>query len=116
MAISEVFSGTTATISSTEYYLASASTTPTWQTADGVYQCWIDLGALVAGDIFRVACYERVLSGDVAEEVFIQNVTGPNDAPHLVTPSLILMHGWEFSILKISGTDRAFPYSIRQIA
>lgn len=116
MAITEAFSGTTAAVGTTVHYLTANSTTQTLQTDDGVYQCWIDLGNLAAGDIFQIKVWEKVISSGAVEDVVSQNVAGPVDAPHFVTPTLILIHGWDFSIAKISGTDRAFDYSIRKIA
>jgi len=115
MAISEAFTSS-ASISTTERFLASDSTTATYQTTDGVYQCFLDLNALAAGDIFQVKVYEKVASGGTARVVMIDNVTGPLDSPHYATPSLILLHGWEFSLVKITGTDRSIEWSIRQIA
>ncbi len=49
MAITEAFNASV-TVTATEYFLASASTTKTNQTADGVYQLWLDLNALANGD------------------------------------------------------------------
>jgi hypothetical protein len=115
MAISEAFSNS-ATISTTERFLASNSTSATYQTTDGVYQLWLDLSALAVGDIFQVKVYEKVASAGTARVVMIDNVTGPLDSPHYVSPTLILLHGWEYSLVKIAGTDRAIPWSIRQLA
>lgn len=114
MAISESHTGS-ATIGTTVYYLASASTTATPQTTDGVYQLFIDLENLAAGDIVQVCCWEKVTAAGSFEKVWIDNVTGPLDSPHYVTPSLVLMHGWEFSLAKITGTDRTLSWSIRKI-
>jgi hypothetical protein len=33
-----------------------------------------------------------------------------------VTPTLVLINGFDFTIIKIAGTDRAFSGSIRKIA
>lgn len=115
MAISEAFTNS-ASVSTTERFLASNSTSATYQTDDGVYQCWLDFSALAAGDIYAIKVYEKVASGGTARAVLIDNVTGPLDSPHYVTPSLILLHGWEFSLLKVSGTDRSIAWSIRKIA
>ena len=32
-----------------------------------------------------------------------------------VTPALVLMHGWDMTILKLAGTDRSIEWSIRQV-
>lgn len=115
MAISEAFQASVS-VSTTEYFLASASTTKTDQTADGVYQCFLDLSALAAGDVFRIRCYERVSSGGTARVVLEENVAGPLGSPHYVTPSLILIHGWEFSLTRLAGSDRTIVWSIRKVA
>lgn len=115
MALSET-STSSATITTTERYLASDSTTKTDQTTDGVYQLFLDLSALAAGDIYRVRIYERVTSAGTARVVMEENVAGPVGAPHYVTPSMIFVHGWEFSLTKIAGTDRSITWSIRSVA
>lgn len=112
MALSEAFTNS-ASISTTEYFLASNSTTKTDQTTDGAYQAFIDMSTLAAGDIFRVRIYERVTSAGTSRVVMEENVAGPVGTPHYVTPTLILLHGWEFSVTKIAGTDRTLPWSIR---
>jgi hypothetical protein len=114
MAISEAFTNS-ATITTTERFLASNSTTATYQTDDGVYQLWLDLSNLAAGDIVSVKVYEKVASAGTSRAVLIDNVTGPLDSPHYVTPSLIMLHGWEFSLTKVTGTDRSIAWSIRKI-
>lgn len=115
MAISEAFNGS-ASISTTEYFLASNSTTATYQTGDGVYQLFLDLNALAAGDIYELKCYEKTRSASTARVVFSETIRGPLASPVLATPSLLLLHGWEFSLDKIAGTDRTIEWSIRQVA
>lgn len=115
MAISEAFANS-ATITTTERFLASNSTTATYQTDDGVYQLFLDFNNVAAGDIFQVKVYEKVVAGGNADIVYIDNVTGPLDSPHYASPSLILLHGWEFSLVKVTGTDRVIEWSIRKVA
>jgi hypothetical protein len=43
-------------------------------------------------------------------------VAGAQADPLFVTPSLIFLHGWEFSLKKLAGTDRSIEWSIRQVA
>jgi len=33
-----------------------------------------------------------------------------------VTPSLLLIHGWDMTLLKVAGTDRAIDWSIRAVS
>ena len=115
MAISEAFANT-ATISTTEFYLASNSTTKTDQTDDGIYQLWLKLDALTTADSFRVRLYERVLSGDTTAGAAEWSVTGDATNPRSPSPTFILLHGWEFSLQKITGTDRSISWSIRKVA
>lgn len=115
MAISEAFQNS-ATITTTERFLASNSTTKTDQTDDGIFQLFLELNNLANGDEFRVRVYERISSGGttrIAEEWIIANAQA---SPIWATPALILMHGWEFSLTKVAGTDRAIAWSIRKVA
>jgi hypothetical protein len=114
MTISQAFTSS-ATIGGTERFCASDSTSKTDQTDDGVYQLFLDLSALAAGDIFRIRVYEKVISGGTSRVVMEENVPGPVGAPHYVTPTLILLHGWEFSLFKVAGTDRSIAWSIRKV-
>lgn len=115
MAISEAFSGS-ASISTTEYDLPSASTTKSSQTTDGIYQLFLDLSALTSTESYTLRIYEKTRSTStqrVAEEVII---AGLQAEPVYVTPSLLLMHGWTFTLTKLQGTDRTIEWSIRQVA
>lgn len=115
MALTEAFQNN-GTIGTTEFYLASNSTTKTDQTTDGIFQLFLDLNAVTTADTFQVRIYERVSSGGTARCVEEWVVTGNSNTPHWATPALVLMHGWEFSLKKISGTDRNIVWSIRSVA
>jgi hypothetical protein len=115
MAISEAFSGT-ASISTTEYSLPNASTTLTPRTEDGIYQLFLDLSALVAGDEYELKLYEKCRSGDTQRVVERWSFTGAQSLPLFASPSLILLHGWDMTLDKIAGTDRTILWSIRQVA
>lgn len=115
MAITEAFQSS-ATIGATEYFCASASTTKTDQTTDGVYQAFFELNNLAAGDEYRIRVYERISSGGTARIVEEWVIAGAQSLPLWPTPSLLLLHGWEFSLQKLAGTDRSIAWSIRQVA
>jgi hypothetical protein len=115
MAISEAFNGS-ASISTTEYDLPSASTTLSAQTTDGIYQVFIDLNALTATEEYRLRIYEKTRSSStqrVVEEVII---SGVQNEPNYVTPALLLLHGWTVTLKKNQGTDRTIEWSIRSVA
>jgi hypothetical protein len=115
MSITEAFTGS-ASMGSTEYYLAAASTSETPQTVDGVYQLFLDLSALAKGDVFIIRGYEKVQSAGTQRIYFTDRVANAQGDPHWVSPAFTLMHGWDFSIQKSAGTDRTIAYSIRQVA
>lgn len=115
MAISEVFADS-ATIGTTEYFLASDSTSATYQTTDGVYQVWLECNNLAIGDQFQVRIYEKVQSASTARVVASWVIAHAQVDPNWVSPSLIFLHGWEISLQKLAGTDRAIAWSIRQVA
>ncbi len=114
MAITEYKTGS-ATIGTTEYSCVTPGTTLANDTTDGVYQVFIDTGNMVAGDQFRLKVYEKVTSGGTKREIYAAVLTGAM-TDNWVSPSLILMHGWDVTIQKLAGTDRSFSWSIRQVA
>lgn len=116
MAITEAFQSS-ATITTTEYFCAAASTTQgSGQALDGVHQLFLELNNLAAGDIYRVRAWDAISSGGTARVIFEENIVGPVGTPLYVTPSIIQMHKWDFSLTKIAGTDRSIAWSIRKIA
>lgn len=114
MAIAEAFTNS-ATISTTEYSLPNNSTTLTPQTGDGVYQAFIDLANLAAGDVYDLKIYEKVTSGGTQRVIYRTTFSNVQPGP-FVSASLILLHGWDFSLTKTAGTDRSISWSIRQVA
>jgi len=117
MAISEAISGSE-TVGTTEWSLATDTSydTADAQTADGIYQVFIDFNALLVGDQYQVRVYEKVLSSSTQRIVDEWTIMGPLSSPVWVSPSLILLHGWDITIDKIAGTDRAIDWSIRKVA
>lgn len=114
MAISEAFSGSE-TVSTTEWSMTTDTAGPDTDTNDGIYQAFIDLAALAAGDVFEFRVYEKVLSASTQRLVYSARFAGVQGAPNWVSPSLILLHGWDATLKKIAGTDRAIDWSIRKI-
>lgn len=113
MAISAVYEDS-ASISTSEYSLPNDSTVLTPITADGIYQAFIYAVAMVAGDEFQIKVYEKVLAGGTQRVLFDVNIVGPQSGP-VVVPSLLLLHGWDITVKKISGTDRTVEWSIRAV-
>jgi hypothetical protein len=105
-----------ASIGTTEYFLASDSTTKTDQTDDCLLQTWIDFGAMAEGDQYRVRIYEKVNGSGATQRQVIPEVilTGAQAGP-LVLPTLFVAHGWEVSVTKLAGTDRTIGWSLRKV-
>jgi len=99
-----------ATIGTTEYYLASNSTSKTSQTLDCMLEVFIDFAAMTATEEYQVKMYEKI--NTVERVLWTTNVRGVQSAP-LVAPSLIVGEGWEVSVKKIAGTDRSIAWSLR---
>lgn len=115
MAISEAFAGS-ASISTTEYDLPTASTVVTPQTSDGIFQLFLDLNALTAGDEYQLRVYEKTRSSSTQRLVDETLLVGIQPEPVFVTPALLLLHGWTYTLKKLAGTDRTIEWSIRQVA
>lgn len=115
MAITEAFTGTE-TVTTTEWSLTTDTSGPDVETSDGVFQCFVDLNALVAGDSFQFRVYEKVLGASTQRLVYEANFTNVQGSPVWVSPSLVLMNGWDMTLLKTAGTDRSIDWSIRKVA
>ncbi len=114
MAISEAYTNS-ATIGTTEYSLPNNSTTLTPITTDGVYQVMIDSGNMALGDQYQLRIYEKITSGGSQRVIYEAILTG-TQTDNYVFPSLLLLHGWDVTVKKLTGTDRSFGWSIRQVS
>lgn len=116
MAITEAFSGTAA-IGTTEYSAPSSANfvAGTGQTADGVYQIFLDVSDMVAGDQLQIRVYEKVRSADTQRIVY-ESVLSGAQADIWVSPSLILLHGWDVTLDTLAGTSITVNWSIRKVA
>jgi len=116
MAISEPFQNS-ASISNTEFFLAANSTTQgAGQSDDGVYQLVLDLVNMVDGDEFRVRVYDAISSGGTVRIGMEWTLAHAQSEPLWFTPSLILLHKWDFSLFRLAGSDRTILWSIRKVA
>lgn len=111
----EAFTGTE-TISTTEHSLTTDSGGPDVDTTAGIFQAFIDLNALAAGDEFIFRAYETVRTGDTQRLVYTATFAGAQATPIWVSPTLILGVGWDFTLDKVAGTDRAINWRISKIA
>lgn len=103
-----------ATIGTTEFFLASNSTTQVAQTNDCIMQPFVDLANMAAGDQYQITVYEKI-NGGTQRSMFQSFATGAQPGPEDY-PALILTDGWEVGVKKIAGTDRTIAWSLRQVA
>lgn len=114
MPITQIYTGT-ATISTTEYSLVANSTTLTSNTTSGVYQVFVDTSAMASGDEYTIQIKEKVISGGTQKSIYSADLEGTQSSP-FVTPTLILMNGWDVTMTEVTGTARSISWSIRQVA
>jgi hypothetical protein len=114
MAITEYKTGS-ASIGATEYSIITPGTTLANDTTDGVFQVFLDFSAMAGGDEYLIQIYEKCTSGGTKRVIYASTLEGAQSGLW-VSPSLILMHGWDVTIDKIAGTDRTIAWSVRQVA
>jgi hypothetical protein len=112
MAVSEYVSGTEA-IGATEWSCTTDTAGPDVDTTDGVFQVFLDINDMIAGDELRIRVYEKVLSSSTQRLVYEHTIAGAQPEPVWVSPSLILLHGWDVTLLANSGTITV-DWSIRK--
>jgi hypothetical protein len=101
------------TVSTTEHSLTTDTGGPDTDTTVGIYQAFIDFNALAAGDVFEFKVYEKARAADTQRLCHVATIANAQTAPLWASPSLILGAGWDMTLKKISGTDRAITWSIR---
>ena len=117
MPITEPYELDGVTVGASELSIVSGTTALQTVTDDGVYQLWVDDGGnMTKTEEYRIKIYEKVeATGGTKKVVFSATLKGVQ-SEIFVSPTLILIHGWDMTLTKIAGTDRAFDASIRKIA
>jgi len=116
MAITEAFASSQA-VDTTEWSCCTDTSYDTGdlQTADGVYQVFLDVSDMTAGDILQIRVYEKVQAAGTARTVFESVLKNAQAEPIWVSPSLILLHGWDVTLDALAGTITV-EWSIRKVA
>lgn len=105
------------TVSTTEHSLTTDSAGPDTDTTDGIFQAFIDLNALAAGDIFTFTVYETVAtSGGTRRKVYTATFADVQTTPIWVSPTLVLGVGWDMTLIRNAGSDRAIVWRIASVA
>lgn len=102
------------TIGATEYSLTNNSTVIASQTTDAIVSLWIDVANMAAGDEYQVALYEKVTAAGSQRKTVLANLIGAQPEP-FITAAWQVGNGFDFSLQKIAGTDRAFSWSVRGV-
>ncbi len=106
-----------ATIGATPVSLVTGTTTlQTVTDAPGIYQVCLDLSALTSTDVIELDILEAATAAGAQRLAYTQRLAGPVAEPIYLTPSLVLMHGWDVRLAKLAGTDRAVSWSLRRVA
>lgn len=116
MAITQAYGLAAVTVGTVELSITSGTTTLQTKAEAGVYQLWIDANTMTKGDEFIIRVYEIVKPAGGTKRLFSQWSLQGVQTENFVTPTFILLYGWEMTITKIAGTDRAFDASIRKVA
>jgi hypothetical protein len=116
MAITVEFCTNTVSISTSEISLNTGTTSLNSNTANGVFQAFLDLNLLAAGDAFDFKVYETVRTSGTKRLAWSARFGNAQGTPIWVSPSLILGIGWDMTLTKVSGTDRSIPWRISQAA
>lgn len=112
--------GTAVTITTSEQSIAVTGGTttgvPVSRTDDGVYQFFIDgVANMVKGDEFIFRVYETARPSGTSRKIF-QTTISDAQSEMLVTPQLLLGVGWDATLQRgVTGTNRAFDWSVRRI-
>jgi len=103
------------TVSTTEHSMTTDTSGPDTDTTVGCFQAFIDLSALLAADVFEFRVYEKARAADTQRLAYYARFTNAQGAPLYVSPTMILGAGWDMTLIKVSGTDRAITWSIRGV-
>lgn len=114
MALAQLYSGSHA-VDTTEWSLTTDTSGPDADTTDGIFQVFLDLSDMIAGDQLQVRIYEKVRSGDTQRVIYEAILTGAQAQPIWVSPSLVLLHGWDVTCDALAGTITV-NWSIRQVS
>lgn len=114
MAITEAYSGT-ASVSGTEFSCPNNTTYSSGSViaSTGVYQVFLDISDIGFGEELRIRIYEKCRSGDTVRIIY-ESYIPYAVSETWVSPSLVLMHGWDVTLLATTGSFNV-NWSIRKV-
>ena len=111
-------SGNNATVTNTETSLAvdGGSTSLQTLTNKGVYSVFVDgVASMAKGDEYKLRVYEKASTGATKRVIYDPTISDTQSQP-LVIPHLMLGIGWDVTLQRTAGSNRAFYWSIRQVS
>ncbi len=114
MAVVEAFAGSQA-VTNAEHSLTTDSAGPDTETSDGWFQVVLDLSDLVNGDVFDLYGYEKAQAGDTQRRFVNFTFAHLQSIPNWISPPYMLVHGWDFTLIRSAGTDATITWSIRKL-
>jgi hypothetical protein len=111
----EAYTLSAVTVGATELSVVSGTTTLQTVTTHGVYQVFLDASNMAKGDEYHVRIYETVEGTGGTKRQVYEATLHDVQSQLFVTPMLQLKNGWDVTLIKIAGTDRAFDASIRRV-
>jgi hypothetical protein len=114
MAVTAFAAGTQTAVIGSEHTLASVNQA-------GVYQAWVDLSAMAAGDRVELRVSRMVKSGGTSREVHVAAFAGVQiEEPVVRTDGFANPNtdtdALKFTLKQTHGTGRTFDYSVDKIA
>lgn len=110
---------TMATIADQNDQTATITTTHTLYDAGttvGIYQLYVDCGAMVKGDVVEIGVDMAVRSGGTDRYVLLGSYANDLEASAIVvTPPLSNQYGMRFLLLQSAGTGRVFPWRVDKL-
>ena len=104
-------------VSTTELSLISGTSTLQTVTDDAVVMVFIDLNDMLDADILLFKLYETVRASGTKRVMDALRIShAPGTAKGFIYPSVVLLHGWDFTIQRVGGTDVTIDSSVRKIS
>ena len=98
-------------VGTTELSLISGTTTLQTSTVEGYFTLKIDPAAMAQGDEYLLTLYETAATGGTKRAVTTWPLFGNQQRNH-IAPGFPLGVGWDWTIQKVTGTDRSFSWTI----
>lgn len=115
MAITVLKEAANTIIGNTEWSMSANTTGVSANTTDGIFQIFVDAADLVTGEALTLKVYEKVWSAGTQRAVYSATLVDGQIDPVWVSPSLILMNGWDMTANLTQGTSTYLQWSIRQV-